>query len=62
MAYLPANSKAGLLIGNYLTYVTGPSKKHLRARKMDDQIINILKGLVLIYAVIAANGRLRANQ
>ena len=26
MAYLPANDKAGLLIGNYLTYATGPSK------------------------------------
>jgi MFS family permease len=25
MAYLPADDKAGLLIGNYLTYVTGPS-------------------------------------
>lgn len=26
MAYLPADNKAGLLIGNYLTYITGPSK------------------------------------
>ena len=26
MAYLPADNKAGLLIGNYLTYATGPSQ------------------------------------
>lgn len=25
MAYLPADNKAGLLCGNYLTYLTGPS-------------------------------------
>jgi hypothetical protein len=29
MAYLPQDGKAGLLIGNYLTYITGPSKQYL---------------------------------
>jgi hypothetical protein len=27
IAYLPADNKVGLLIGNYLTYATGPSQR-----------------------------------
>lgn len=55
MAYLPADNKAGLLIGNYLTYITGPSKSCNPNLGSGTNPLTA-EGLVLIYSVISANG------